>query len=251
SDNSLYSFTGVDVLLRSHLIRRALLEHSAQIAIHAFRVFPDNHKIDILRLDAFQWAKRRIQQLHRTQVRIKIHLESHAEQDFFCMNIGRHARIAKCASQDGIEIARQHSEAIRWNGHSVCEITVSTPIEVAQFHSRAARLNGLHSLWDNFFADTVSGNNSDPFLLIHGRKRYHSRGPRIEGRRVLQGAAGSSALRLRYNQRLIMSTTKLHEKVTLAADAGNVRSEFSALISGCGIHELAQRGKIKLAGRDR
>ena len=48
-----------------------------------------------------------------------------------------------------------------------------------------------------------------------------------------------------------MSTTELHEKVTLAADAGNVRSEFSALISGCGIHELAQRGKIKLAGRDR
>src|SRR3989442_851908 len=252
SDNSLYSFTGVDVFLRSHLIRRALLEHSAQIAIHAFRVFPDNHKIDILRLDAFQWAKRRIQQLHRTQVRIKIHLESHAEQDFFCMNIGRHARIAKCASQDGIEIARQHSEAIRWNGHSVCEITVSAPIEVVQFNSRATRLDSLDRVGDNFFADPVSWDHGDPFLLIHGRKRYHSReSPRIEDRRVLQGVVGSSALRLRYNRRLGMSTTELHEKVTLVAGAVDMRAEFRALISGCGIHELAQRGKIKLTGRDR
>src|SRR5438132_13890889 len=48
-----------------------------------------------------------------------------------------------------------------------------------------------------------------------------------------------------------MSTTELHEKVTLAADAGNVRSEFSALISGCGIYELGQHAKIELTGRDR
>src|SRR3989454_8225564 len=46
-------------------------------------------------------------------------------------------------------------------------------------------------------------------------------------------------------------STELHEKVTLAADAGNVRSEFSALISGCGIHELGQHAKIELTGRDR
>ncbi len=48
-----------------------------------------------------------------------------------------------------------------------------------------------------------------------------------------------------------MSTTELHEKVTLVAGAVDMRAEFRALISGCGIHELAQRGKIKLAGRDR
>jgi folate-binding protein YgfZ len=48
-----------------------------------------------------------------------------------------------------------------------------------------------------------------------------------------------------------MSTTEIHEKVTSAADAGDVRAQFSALISGCGIYELAQRAKIKLTGRDR
>src|SRR3989475_12473026 len=168
------------------------------------------------------------------------------------MNIGRHTWIPEGAGQDGIEIARQHSEAIRWNGPSVCEITVSAPIEVVQFNSRATRLDSLDRVGDNFFADPVSWDHGDPFLLIHGRKRYHSReSPRIEDRRVLQGVVGSSALRLRYNRRLIMSTTELHEKVTLVAGAVDVRAEFRALISGCGIHELAQCAKIQLTGRDR
>ena len=48
-----------------------------------------------------------------------------------------------------------------------------------------------------------------------------------------------------------MSTTELHERVTLPADAGDVRAQFRELISGCGIRELAQRAKIKLTGRDR
>src|SRR5438552_15791821 len=161
------------------------------------------------------------------------------------MNIGRHTWIPEGAGENGIKVARQNGEAVRRNGHPVREITVSTPIEVAQFHSRAARLNGLHSLWDNFFADPVSWDHGDPFLLIHGRKRYHSReSPRIEDRRVLQGVVGSSALRLRYNRRLGMSTTELHEKVTLVAGAVDVRAEFRALIFGCGIHELAQCAKI-------
>src|SRR5438132_546815 len=150
------------------------------------------------------------------------------------MNIGRHTWIPEGAGENGIKVARQHGEAVRRNGHSVREITVSAPIEVAQFHPRATRLDGLHRLRDNFFADPVSWDHGDPFLLIHGRKRYHSReSSRIEDRRVLQGVARLILpLRLRYNQRLIMSTTELHEKLTLAYDAGNVRSEFSALISG-------------------
>src|SRR2546427_4897789 len=168
------------------------------------------------------------------------------------MDIRRHARIPEGASENGIKVALQHGEAVRRNGHPVREITVSTPIEVAQFNSRATRLDSLDRVGDNFFADPVSWDHGDPFLLIHGRKRYHSReSPRIEDRRVLQGVVGSSALRLRYNRRLIMSTTELHEKVTLVAGAVDVRAEFRALISGCGIHELAQCAKIQLTGRDR
>src|SRR5439155_25156372 len=169
------------------------------------------------------------------------------------MNIGRHTWIPEGAGENGIKVARQHGEAVRGNGHPVREITVSTPIEVAQFHSRAARLDSLDRVGDNFFADPVSWDHGDPFLLIHGRKRYHSReAQRIGGRRVLQGAADPSySLRLRYNRRLDMSTTELHEKVTLVAGAVDVRAEFRALISGCGIHELAQCAKIQLTGRDR
>src|SRR5437016_33698 len=168
------------------------------------------------------------------------------------MDIRRHARIPEGAGENGIKVARQHGEAVRRNGHPVREITVSTPIEVAQFHSRATRLDGLHHLRNNFFADTISGDNSDPFFLIHGRKRYHSMEYlRIEGRRVCGVRPAHQPSGFRYNQRLIMSTTELHEKVTLVAGAVDMRAEFRALISGCGIHELAQRGKIKLAGRDR
>jgi len=48
-----------------------------------------------------------------------------------------------------------------------------------------------------------------------------------------------------------MSTTELHEEVTLAAGAVDVRPEFRSLISECGIYELASRAEIKLTGRDR
>src|SRR5438128_9157975 len=125
------------------------------------------------------------------------------------MNIGRHTWIPEGAGENGIKVARQHSEAVRWNGHSVCEITVSAPIEVVQFNSRATRLDSLDRVGDNFFADPVSWDHGDPFLLIHGRKRYHSReAQRIGGRRHLQAVAPLILpLRLRYNQRLGMSTT--------------------------------------------
>src|SRR2546427_12969004 len=84
-------------------------------------------------------------------------------------------------------------------------------------------------------------------------ERYHSReAQRIGGRRHLQAVARLILpLRLRYNQRVIMRTTELHEKVTLAADAGNVRSEFSALISGCGLYEHGEHATFGVTVRDR
>src|SRR5439155_3597030 len=73
-------------------------------------------------------------------------------------------------------------------------------------------------------------------------ERYHSReAQRIGGRRHLQAVARLILpLRLRYNRRLGMSTTELHEKVTLVAGAVDMRAEFRPLIPGCGIHELGQ-----------
>jgi folate-binding protein YgfZ len=49
-----------------------------------------------------------------------------------------------------------------------------------------------------------------------------------------------------------MTSTVIHgNPVTPAADFGNVRAEFGALLSGCGIYDLNQRAKIALTGGDR
>ena len=46
------------------------------------------------------------------------------------MNIGGHARVAKGADKDGIEIAGQGGEAVRWNRNFVGKIAVGSPVEV-------------------------------------------------------------------------------------------------------------------------
>jgi aminomethyltransferase len=49
-----------------------------------------------------------------------------------------------------------------------------------------------------------------------------------------------------------MTSTAIHgNRVTSAADLGNVRAEFGALLSGCGIYDLSARAKITLTGGDR
>ncbi len=49
-----------------------------------------------------------------------------------------------------------------------------------------------------------------------------------------------------------MTSTVIHgNPVTPAADFGDVRAEFGALLSGCGIYDLNKRAKIALTGGDR
>ena len=94
-------------------------------------------KIDVLRLDAFQRTERRIQQAHRANVGVQVHLEAHAEQNFFGVDVGLDAGIAESADQDGVEVARQHGEAIGRDGGLVAQITIGTPVEFGQFNRRA------------------------------------------------------------------------------------------------------------------
>ena len=48
-----------------------------------------------------------------------------------------------------------------------------------------------------------------------------------------------------------MSTAIHSTPIAPAADFGNVRAEFEALVSGCGIYDLRSRAKIVLTGNDR
>ncbi len=132
ADDALDALARVDVFLNRDLIRRALLEDSARIGVDALGVFADDDEIHILRLDAFQRTQRRIEQPHRAHVGVEVHLEAHAEQDLFGMDVGGDAGIAEGAGEDGIEVALEHGEAIGRDGHAVAKIAIGAPVKLAE-----------------------------------------------------------------------------------------------------------------------
>src|SRR5205807_1504664 len=119
TDHALYALTCVDVFLDRHLIRSSLLKHSTEIAVDPFRVLADHNEIDVAGLNGFQGTQRGIQQANRTHVRVQVHFETHSEQDLLSMKVRRHTRISESAYQNSIEIATQHSEAVRRNGRAL------------------------------------------------------------------------------------------------------------------------------------
>jgi hypothetical protein len=174
ANDALNALTGIDVFLDRDFIGSSLLEDSARIGVDALRVLADHNKIHVLGLNAFQRTERFVQQTHRAHVRVKVHLEAHAEQDLFGMDVGLDSGITEGSGHDRIEIARQHGEAIGRNGRAVAEIAVGAPIELAHLDVGSRCLDDLESLWDNLLANPVTGDDGDTFpgrlLLVHGRK---------------------------------------------------------------------------------
>src|SRR5579864_7926813 len=105
ADHPLHSLTSVDIFLNRDFVFRSLLENSTDIAIDPLGVLTYDDEVHIPRLHALQWTESRIQQSHRTHVRVQIHLEPHSQQDFLSMNVGRNARIAEGADKNRIEFA--------------------------------------------------------------------------------------------------------------------------------------------------
>src|ERR1700741_247850 len=48
-----------------------------------------------------------------------------------------------------------------------------------------------------------------------------------------------------------MTLAALHDKPLSSPDFGDVRAEFQALVSSCGVTDLSGRAKIRLTGSDR
>ena len=172
ADDALDAFAGVDVFLDRDLVRRVLLKDSAGIGVNAFRVFADDDKIHVLGLDAFQRAKRGIEQAHGTNVGVEVHFEAHAEQNFLGMNVGFDARVAEGAGEDGVVIAGEHGEAIGRDGGSVAQVAIGAPVEFAHLDIGSGGANHFESLRNYFLADSVSGNHGNAFfgrlLRVHG-----------------------------------------------------------------------------------
>ena len=95
ADDALDALARVDIFLDRNFVRRPLLEDASEVTVNALGVLANHHEIDVFWFDAFERAKRRIQQTYRPDIGVQVHLGAHAEQDFFRVNVRRHARIAK------------------------------------------------------------------------------------------------------------------------------------------------------------
>ena len=169
ADDALDPLARVDVLLDRNFVRSSLLENSSEVAVNPFGIFANHDEIRVSWFDAFERAKRRIQQPHRPDIGVQVHPAPHAQQDFFSMNVGRHARIAEGAHQDGVEISCQGSKTVRRDGNFVGEIAIGSPIERRQFDWRASGLHDFYSLRNNFLSDPVTGNHGNTLRRTHAR----------------------------------------------------------------------------------
>src|SRR5581483_42492 len=169
ADNALHSLSRVQIFLDSNLVKRPLLENSTKVAVHAFRILTNNDEINILGLDCFKRAKRRVEQTDGAHVRVQIHPEPHSQQNFFGVNVIGDAGIAKRTDQNGVKVSRQLDKSIRWNGGAVAQVSVSSPVESSQFDRCTGRLNHVDSLGDDLFSNPIPGYDSNPFVRTHGR----------------------------------------------------------------------------------
>src|SRR5271165_5608311 len=173
ADDAFHAATRVDVLLCGDFVGGPQLEVAAHIGVHTLGVLPDDRKVDVASCDVLQRAQRSVEQAYGTDIGVKVHLEAHAQQDFFGVDVGGHARIAQRADEDGVEIAGQHLEAVGWNRAAVRKVAVRAPVEAGELHWRAAGTDHFDGVGDHFLADAIPGNNCNALVLRHGRRRYH------------------------------------------------------------------------------
>src|SRR5438552_7181084 len=88
------------------------------------------------------------------------------------MNIRGHARIAKCAHQDGVKIAAQHGKAVGRHSHAIGQVVIGAPVELGHLDGRTQGGEDLYSFSNYLWSDAISGNNSDAFFAVHRLEDY-------------------------------------------------------------------------------
>src|SRR2546428_825391 len=62
ADDALDALARVDIFLDRNFVRRPLLEEASEVTVNALGVLANHHEIEVVWFDAFERAKRRIQQ---------------------------------------------------------------------------------------------------------------------------------------------------------------------------------------------
>jgi folate-binding protein YgfZ len=246
ANDALHALTRIDVFLNRNFVGSSLLEYSARIGIDAFSVFADHNEVHVLRLNALQGAERIIEQAHRTEVCIQVHLESHAEENLFGVNIRRNPGISERTHHDGIKVAGQHGKTIVRDGGAIFEIAVGTPIEMREGNRSAGRFNDSDRLGNHFLANAIAGQDGDSLLFFaHGTEGNTSA---REAAWVLQRelSGGLNPHSLGYNRRSMELVAPVNE----SPEVSDSRRELTALVAGCGIYR-PNRVLFSITGKDR
>ena len=75
-----------------------------------------------------------------------------------------HARIAKGADQNSVEVALEHGEAVGRDGDAIYQIAICAPVKLGEFDVGSRGSNDLDGFRDDFFPDAVTRNNGDSFF---------------------------------------------------------------------------------------
>src|SRR5579862_1848596 len=105
ADDALDTFARVDVFLCGNFVGSSLLEDASGIRVNTFRIFAEDHEVDIPWLNAFQRAEGSVEQPDGADIGVEIHFKAHAEEDFFCMDVRLYPGIAEGSHQDGVKVA--------------------------------------------------------------------------------------------------------------------------------------------------
>ncbi len=189
------------------------------------------------------------------------------------MDIGFNARIAEGSGEYRVEVAAQHSEAIGRNGGAVSQEAVCAPVEFGEFDVGSARADDFESRWDNFLADSVSGDYGDTFggeffrvlftvwFLVHAKKLTHGRGlAHFETEAmnplafaIINNSMGLTAVyeALQANGRVDAGLSAEYCGATTTVRFTDSQEEFAATLGGCGVYDLGFRARIAITGGDR
>ena len=165
TDDALDAFAGIHVLLNGDFVRCAFLEEAPDSHIEAFGVLAEDHQADVFLGAVAQRRKAVVKQFDGSGVDVEVELKAQAQQNVGRMLIGRHARVAQRAEEDGVKLIAQHLDRTRRQRYAFAKVFVRAPVELDKFNGPSGWSGGrpehLHGLRSNFRPDAVAGNYRD------------------------------------------------------------------------------------------
>jgi len=163
--DALDTFVGVDVFLDGNFVGSSLFEEAANADVQALGVFAEDYEIDVGGLAILERGEARGEEFGGAGVDVEIELEAQAEEDVGGVPVGRDARIANGAEEDGVEFVAKEFESAFGERDVFAKIFVGAPIEVDELDGAVAAGGGgaedVDGDGSDLLTDAVAGNDGD------------------------------------------------------------------------------------------